>query len=241
MKPPKEGSRKAEVYAVFTKDGLEAAIAKAVALELKAGTAKAWASSWGHKGPKGERTPKEPGTEGPVREKAAPVDYSKPRFEYPSAQAAERHITNVMRRNKIGAGTYHVVEQDGKFAVVTAFSNTPDGKHPQFKKGDWVCDTIIPDTLGRIIEAGPQQCEVLYEKPRPGYMVKTTYIPNVYLILMPAPPAKVQKKYREPIKEEPKAAPAKKQRVLIAPRIDAANPAPTKPKSKAIAKKGKKK
>jgi hypothetical protein len=45
-KPPREGSRKAEVYAVFFAEGFDAAREKAAALELAPSTVKSWASTW---------------------------------------------------------------------------------------------------------------------------------------------------------------------------------------------------
>jgi len=108
VKPPKAGSRKAEVYAVFIKSGLDAAIEKAVSLELKANTVKAWASSWGHKGPKGERTPKNGGTEAPARAPKAAHDRQHIHFDIPTRERAIVVLQGIMRRAGTAQAAYQV-------------------------------------------------------------------------------------------------------------------------------------
>lgn len=203
MKPPKAGSRKAVVYDVFNASGLEAAIKKAVELGLAAGTTKSWASAWA-RGGSGNSTA--PGREAPMRQSKSRTPDNGIRFDHVTRGAAVQHLHGIMRRSGVSQAAFHILEQEGKFAVVPAHQ-VPNVKIPQFEDGDWVCDTIIPDTLGRIVAAGPQQCEVRYEKPRPGYMTNTTYVPNVYLVKMPVP----EKKVRDRIE----GIPAKKARVKI--------------------------
>lgn len=208
MKPPREGSRKADVYAVFIKSGLEAAIAKAVSLELKANTVKAWASSWGG----GTKRVSKDGKPAPDKAPAVPMSPNHIHFDIPTRARAVVHLQGIMRRTGMAEAAFHILEQDGKFGVVPIHLD-PNAKVPTFQVGDWVCDTIIPDTLGKIVAAGPQQCTVRYEKPRPGYMTNETHIPNVYLVKVPAPAIVPGKKKRAAIVEEKK--PAKKSRVKI--------------------------
>lgn len=216
-KAPREGSRKAEVYAVFHDKGLEAAIEKAVALGLKAGTVKSWAGGWAgstKQAPspdtrKGPRTPKEAVVKGTEH----PHGAFSPHFRHGTHAAAQRDVLTIARRSGVDNRAYHVLEQDGKFAVAPVHYK-PTAAPPTFKKGDTVHDLFIPNNRGVIIEAGPE-VSVVRVKGKPDQAVSNYYLYKFDDTTTTRPrelPTKAKKpkaaKAPEPAK---KPAPAKKQ------------------------------
>jgi hypothetical protein len=200
MKAPVAGSRKAQVYDVFHDKGLDAAIKKALSLGLKEGTVRSWAGGWS-KAPRTEHsTDNRPQRGGaPIARKAkapdkGPAEFS-PHFQHKSKGDAAKHILNIVRRSGCAEAAYHIIEQDGRFAVAPAHYK-PGGPIPQFKDGDIVFDTIIPNQKGKVVKAGPEVCEV---KGPDGIRA----IPNYYLYKF----VDESKPKRERIKDEP---PAKK-------------------------------
>lgn len=190
MKAPREGSRKADVFAIYKKSGFDAAVKKAVELGLKAHTVKAWTSAWKGLGPDPvvkterkprvkaqgngapKRTPKEPGNRGKGSVAETTWVFT-PHFRHSSHSAAMRHVQAIMRRAGTGEGAYHIIEDQGHFAVVP-ISYKPGGPIPQFSDGDVVYDVIIPNRKGKVVKAGPEVCEVKYPEGN-------RYIPNYYL------------------------------------------------------------
>jgi hypothetical protein len=84
-------------------------------------------------------------------------------------------MIDLARRTVASERAYHVLEENGKFAIAPA-SYKPEGPIPQFKRGMTVMDTVIPDSRAIVKEAGPEQSVVKYEDGR------EQTIPNVYLI-----------------------------------------------------------
>lgn len=207
MKAPREGSRKASVYDVFHDKGDAAALKAGVKLGLAPGTIKSWCKGWaGHakqahaadtrKGPKGPRAASPDKVSTPKAEVRAAYD---PRFDYTSRADAVKALMNTVRRMHCMEQAFHVIEENERFAVVPAHYK-PEGKPPQFEKGDTVFDTIIPNSRGVVKEAGPYQCAVEYAA---GYHAgREQIVPNVYLVKM------------EPVKAEPKAKPKAKRAAI---------------------------
>lgn len=200
MKGPREGSRKAEVYAVFHAEGLDAAIKKAKTLDLKEGTVKSWAGQWGGK-PKADLAPDT--RKGPRQRVAIPADQEAgterpkegageflPFFKHASRNTAQRALLDIVRRSGTKEAAFHIIEQGGRFAVVPAHYKS-GGPIPQFEAGDIVFDTIIPDQKGKVVKAGPEVCEV---KGPNG----VRNIPNYYLFKFAK--EKEEKKAEKPVK-----------------------------------------
>lgn len=199
MKAPKEGSRKAAVYAVFHEQGLEAAIKHGVGLELKAGTIKSWAGGWGGKP---RAAPAQAPAGGGTQRAAANAGEWALHFKHASRAAAERHMMDIVRRNRMDVKAFHIIEYDGRFAVAAAHIQNPNGP-PQFDKGDTVFDTTIPNKVGKVVGPGAEVSDVKYEEG-------VRSVPNYYLHKFdgPTPDDKPAKKKR--VRVEEAKAPAKK-------------------------------
>jgi len=165
------GSRKAEVYETFHKDGLDAAMKKGNKLGLKAGTVKSWCSGWqGHE----RAAPRT--TRATHKVETKPVTRSnefEPWFKHSSRQEAERHRDAICNRSGCHKKAFHIIEENGRFAVAPA--HVKGGPIPTFEKGDIVFDTTMPDRRGKVIAAGPEQTEVRYADK------STAIVPNYYL------------------------------------------------------------
>lgn len=170
--PYKEGSRKAAIYDVFNKAGggevgLKAAHKHAAKKDvgIKPGTVKSWASGW----LKGMVKPAK-------KEKAAKADGDNvrldkngsfhPLFKFTSRAKADAEHEALCNRNGIRPHAFHVIENDGRFAVVPA-NYQPGGPPPKFEVGDIVYDALISNSKAKVISAGSEQCVVRYVKERP--------------------------------------------------------------------------
>lgn len=188
--PYKKGSRKAEIYEVFKRDGLDGAMAHAVGLDIKPGTVKSWSSMW-LKG-----TVKPATKEKADKPKPEQVAGFHPVFKYTSRSAADKGHEMLCTSSGLRAHAFHVIEDDGRFAVVPAHYK-PGGPVPQFKAGDIVYDAFIANTKAKVIEAGPEQTLIRYVKERPKGPREECVI-NRYLVKLPdeAPTKKTLKRER---------------------------------------------
>lgn len=199
VKAPKEGSRKAAVYAVFHEKGLEAAIAHGVGLGLKAGTIKSWAGGWSGKP---RAAPSQAPAEGGTGRPAANAGQYAPHFKHTSRSAAERHMMAIVRRNAMHQSAFHIIEFDGRFAVAPA-QYQPQGRPPQFEKGDVVFDTTIPNKVGTIDKAGVEVSDVKYPEG-------VRSISNFYLHKFDGPDPNDKPAKRKRVKVVESKPPAKK-------------------------------
>lgn len=190
----KPGSRKGEVHRIFDQKGVEEAMKYGVAKGLKEGTIKSWIGVWSG----GKVRVKLNGATTSVKQASVPPvvnDIFASLFTHASRAAAEKAREGICKRAGTSAKAYHILEQSGKFAVVPAHYK-PGGPIPQFQDGDWVMDTIVPNSLGQVKGAGPEQSMVKYQKPRHGFASDLVCIPNVYLykVEAPKPATKARKK-----------------------------------------------
>lgn len=169
--PYKEGSRKAEIYDVFMEAGggeagLKAAYKEAAAKGkklIKEGTVKSWSSMWLRGATKPDA---KPNADKPAK---TPVVHDKgfhPDFKYTTRAQADRHHEALCTRVGLRAHAFHVIENDGMFAVAPA-NYKPGGPEPVFKVGDIVYDAYIANSKAKVIEAGPQQTVIRYVTERP--------------------------------------------------------------------------
>lgn len=185
--PYKEGSRKAEIYDVFTESGggekgLKAAHKRAVKLGIKPGTVKSWSGGW----LKGQLKPAK-------KEKVAKADADNvrldkngsfhPLFKYTTRSRADAEHEALCNRNGIRPHAFHVIENDGRFAVVPA-NYQPGGPVPTFEVGDIVYDALITNSKAKVISAGSEQCVVRYVKERPTGPREDCVI-NRFLVKLP--------------------------------------------------------
>lgn len=172
--PYKTGSRKAEVYDVFLAagggdKGLTKATERAKKLGLAGGTIKSWASGW----LKGQTKPKAKEGDGPAKEGKAPTlkaiskkdEEYHPLFKWNSRERADREHEALCTRAGLRPHAFHVIENDGKFAVAPA-NYKPGGPPPTFEVGDIVYDALIANSKAKVISAGSEQCVVRYVKER---------------------------------------------------------------------------
>lgn len=187
--PYKEGSRKAEIYNVFMEagggeDGLKAARKEASAKGkklIKEGTIKSWSSMW----LKGTTKPEAKALD-PNKPKPAPVVHDKgfhPDFKYTTRAQADRHHEALCERAGLRPHAFHVIENEGMFAVAPA-NYKPGGPVPTFKPGDIVYDALIANTKAKVIEAGPEQTLIRYDKDRPNRPREECVI-NRFLVKLP--------------------------------------------------------
>ena len=195
--PYKKGSAKAEIYTVFTDagggdKGLKAAHKRAEKLDIKPGTVKSWSSMW----LKGLTKPatKAPDPDKPTKAKAVERDKGfHPEFKHTSRAAADKAHEKLCTRAGLRAHAFHVIEDEGRFAVVPA-TYKPGGPVPQFSNGDTVYDALIANSKAKVIGAGPEQTMVRYVKERPNRPREECVI-NRFLVKLPdEKPAKLTKK-----------------------------------------------
>lgn len=159
--PYKKGSRKAEIYDAFLdsedgEQGLKNAHKVAKKLGIKEGTVKSWSSMWLKGTTKPERKEK---ADKPA--KVAPDKGFHPDFKYTTRAQADRHHEALCTRSGLRPHAFHVIEDQGMFAVVPAHYK-PGGPLPTFNVGDIVYDAIISNSKAKVIEAGPEQTVVRY-------------------------------------------------------------------------------
>jgi hypothetical protein len=115
-----------------------------------------------------------------------------PHFNYPTREAAQKAALAKARHIGAQAACFHILAEGGKFAIAPVSYRNPAAP-PEFKKGDTVMDTVIADSRGTIIEAGPQQSVVRYDNEKRSDQT----ISNYFL-------------YKVAAKEAPTKKPAKK-------------------------------
>lgn len=98
-----------------------------------------------------------------------------PHFRYASHDKATRSANKIARRCGLSQGNFHILEEAGRFAIAPIHYMPPHDA-PLFSKGDEVMDTIIPNSRGKIVDAGPEQCLVRYVDDGAERVV-----PNYYL------------------------------------------------------------
>lgn len=196
MKSPfKEGSRKAEVHQVFLDtgggdDGLKAAQKRAKKLGLADGTLKSWAGGW-LKGLAKAAKPDKVVT----RERLTTPD-DDVHFKHDSIIKANRDLEAICKRCGLRPHAFHILEQEGMYAVVPA-TTKPNGPPPQFVKGDTVYDGYVVNSKAKVLEAGPEQCVIRYatEAVKGLSRPRECAVPNRYLIKIeePKPKGKVKR------------------------------------------------
>jgi hypothetical protein len=197
--PYKKGSAKADIYTVFTEagggeKGLKAAHKRAVKLNIKPGTVKSWSSMW----LKGQTKPGTKTVDGTKpakkRETLTPQGYE-PHFRFNSRAAADKAHEATCTRNGLRPHAMHVLEQDGKFAVVPALYK-PGGPVPTFEKGDIVFDILIANSKAKVIDPGPEQTVVKYMTPAAKGMTRPDQDCVINRFLVKAPDDKPKKRER---------------------------------------------
>jgi hypothetical protein len=163
--PYKEGSRKAAIYDAFIEagggeGGLKVAYKRAEKLGIKAGTVKSWASGW----LKGVLRPEKKETTATKPKVVHDKGYH-PDFKYTSRAMADKQHEALCTRAGLRAHAFHVIEDDGRFAVAPAHYK-PGGPVPTFERGDIVYDAVIANSKAKVLEAGPEQTLVRYVKER---------------------------------------------------------------------------
>ena len=101
-----------------------------------------------------------------------------PHFRFPSRSAAERAAHQIARRNGIAQANFHILEENGKFAIAPIHYK-PKHAPPVLQEGDEVMDTIIPNSRGIVVGAGPEVSTVRYHDDG-----AERHIPNYYLYRM---------------------------------------------------------
>lgn len=203
--PFKAGSRKAKIYDVFKAKGLEAAFKEAEKLQIKPGTVKSWSGSWTKgtvpaKKAKGEKAAK---VAKPGKRSSGDETYEA-NFKYLSRHHAESNLTHICERSGLRPHAFHVLENEGKFAVVP-ISYRPIGPVPQFEKGDVVFDVYVANSKARVIEPGPEQTMIKYDKEStiPGHArPREDCVLNRYLVKLPDEPLKGKGVKREKIEPD---------------------------------------
>lgn len=182
--PYKAGSRKAEVYDTFLAagggdKGLTKATALAKKLGLAGGTVKSWASAW----LKGKTKPDASPIKREKLEETKPAADDGPWFRHDSIIKANRDMQTICKRNGLRPHAFHILEQEGKFAVVPS-TKYAKGEYPTFSKGDIVYDAFVINGKAKVIDPGPQQSMIKYlaDAPKGLQRPKETAIPNRYLI-----------------------------------------------------------
>jgi hypothetical protein len=195
VNPYKVGSRKAEIYDVFMENGggeagLKAAMKRADKLDIKPGTVKSWSGAW----LKGVTKPaKKEKADKPAQGDAAVKGFN-PWFKYTTREAADKRHENLCTQSGLRPHCFHVIEQDGRFAVVPATYKSP-GPPPIFQRGDTVYDAFIANTQAKVLEPGPEQTVIRYVKDRPNKPREECVI-NRFLVKLPDEEAKARKRER---------------------------------------------
>lgn len=166
----------------------------------------------------------------PQLEKAKRGDFE-PDFKHKTRDAAKSHILAIVRRSGAHDSAFHILSEDGMYAVVPAHVK-PDGKPTPLKKGDVVMDTTMKDSRAEVIEGGAEQSTVRYLTER-SYLPKEAHISNYYLYKLGAKEA-----------AEAKAAASKPlkaavEKLATAGKIARQKPEAKKPAAKKAAKKAK--
>lgn len=169
----------------------------------------------------------DPKTEKPQRERGE----FEPHFKHATRQIAHTHMIAIARRSGTANAAFHILEENGMFAVVPAHFK-PSGPPPQFKKDDVVMDTIIKDSRALVLEAGPEQCVVADGDG------KERVVPNYYLVKVDGPKPKPTPKAPKPEERSTNGKSAAKRAVekglseALAKSTAAKKKAPTKPAAK---------
>lgn len=187
--PYKKGSAKAEIYTVFTdtgggEKGLAAAHKRAKKLDIKEGTVKSWASMW-LKGLTKPATKEGDDGKKPTLKAISTKDREyHPLFRHDTRAKADKEHESLCTRCGLRPHAFHVIENDGKFAVAPAHYK-PGGPAPQFKNGDIVYDALIINSKAKVIEAGPEQCVVRYMSQNKLKGPIEDCVINRYLVKLP--------------------------------------------------------
>lgn len=217
---PKEGSRKRAVFDLFTKKTgtYDVALAKGLELGVKEGTVRSWCLGWDRskvparpaKAPpkKGAGKAPAPGKEkrtgdktspAPKRAQGPPLEFL-PHFKHKTRDAAGEHIAAVCKNNGVRASAFHILEEQGRYAVVPAHHKAPSPP-PLFKKGDVVFDAYIPNGMATVTGPGAEQTEIKYKHPRPAGQT-TNCVSNYYLHKLT--PAEIKEANKSQPKTKPK-------------------------------------
>jgi hypothetical protein len=224
----KAGSRKGEVHRVFDQKGADEAMKYGVDKGLKPGTIKSWMGYWSG-GRIKVKVPKVETNGAKVHEQPKPKasaadEYLASLLVHATRAKAESVREGIAKRAGTDVKAFHILEQDGKFGVVPAHYKK-GGPIPKFEDGDYVMDTIVPNSLARVVGAGPEQSVIKFVKPRPGWTRDTDCVPNTYLYKVDAPkveakPKKAKAKPKPASDDKPKVGspgPAELTKVLNAP------------------------
>jgi len=239
MKPPKEGSRKAEIWRIFQKEGGDAAMAAGLAKQLARGTMISWFGVWKREGvkPASELTvePKAPkgkpvkGAKPKAAPKAAVVlisdqaaPASAPRFDYGTEAQARKLADERAALNRMDPDCYHVITNGRGWAWVPKHMN-PDAVPLEFENGDRVRDITRPNRFGVFENGG-----VMWDDGLHVVSVNTT----LYL----APASGVPLPSKAPAEPKPKAKAKAKAKAPTPPPVPPKAKAPAKAKPKAGAK-----
>lgn len=195
--PYKKGSRKAAIYEVFKTDGLDAAVAYAEHPDvgIKRGTVKSWSGGW----TKGEtRKAKAAPGDKPAKSDVVHEKGFHPEFKYTSRERADQRHEALCTSSGLRPHAFHVLEDDGRFAVVPA-NYKPPGPPPVFNAGDIVYDAFIANTKAKVLQSGPEQTVIRYSKDRPNRPREDCVI-NRFLVKLPDREAKADDKTSNKIK-----------------------------------------
>lgn len=201
MKAPKEGSSKRKVWDVFTDKGADAAMKMQGKVPVGDSTVRSWIAEWTRAA--GGTLPAAPKTKGKtsqVKREKLPEEPKKPGeispwFKYTSRHNADIGIVGICKRNGHDLRAFHVLEEDGKFAIVPAHYK-PKGPIPQFKKGDHVYIMGMSNSKATVQEPGPEASVIKYQGPpikglsRPD----TECVSNVYILKFEGKPSKTKGK-----------------------------------------------
>jgi hypothetical protein len=166
MNVPREGSRKAEVFAALQSGGSEAAYKAGAKLKLSPSSVKSWLSAWqrGSNGqaPKPRKESKEGGDD--------PAAFFR-RFPFDSKEAAQQAADNRLKDNRMDPRCFVIVGPDevGRWNFVPRHLAHAFGieiELPVLKDKQRVRDLTKPDRQGIILKAGPEVCEVKWDEGR---------------------------------------------------------------------------
>jgi hypothetical protein len=143
--------------------------------------------------------------------KAAPKDADFGlEFKYASREDAKKVMLAKVRQNKMTEAAFHVLSENGKFAIVPAHIR-PLGKPAPLSTGDIVMDTTIADSRAEVIEGGKEQSTIRFLSDR-HYGSKEMNVSNYYLHkigdkkIKAAVIAEVAEQKAKAAKKEPSAA-----------------------------------
>lgn len=202
MKPPKEGSSKRKVWDVFTDKGADAAMKMQGKVPVGDSTVRSWIAEWSRAaGGAPPAAPKKGGKTSQVKREKLPAPAPKgfdPWYKYTSRTNADLGIVGICKRNGMDLRAYHVLEQDGKFAIVPRHHKPADGTIPQFKKGETVYIMGMSNSKATVQEPGPEATIIKYLGPPMKGLSRpdTECVSNVYILKFeePAKPSKTKGK-----------------------------------------------